>query len=143
MRPEFYFPIFLILTSISFSEHVKEDSTKIEDEWLAFDKVQHFTYSLLWTLSTQYVLVNNMNMKEEDALPFSVISSLSAGIMKERLDTLSQANDYIGKYFSHEFVRQYILRQTEGDIETIDQQMAKEKEAGGDDNDNDNNGENW
>ena len=66
-----------------------------------------------------------------------------AEIMKERLDTLSQANEYIGKYFSHEFVRKYILRQTEGDIETIDQQMAKEKEAGGDDNDNDNNGENW
>ena len=96
MKPKFYFPIFLILTSISFSEHVKEDSTKIEDEWLAFDKVQHFTYSLLWTLSTQYVLVNNMNMKEEDALPFSVISSLSAGIMKERLD-MKKPKGYFSK----------------------------------------------
>jgi len=96
MRPKFYFPIFLILISISFSEHVKEDSTKIEDEWLAFDKVQHFTYSLLWTLSTQYVLVNNMNMKEEDALPFSVISSLSAGIMKERLD-MKKPKGYFSK----------------------------------------------
>ena len=96
MRSEFYFPIFLILISISFSEHVKEDSTKIEDEWLAFDKVQHFTYSLLWTLSTQYVLVNNMNMKEEDALPFSVISSLSAGIMKERLD-MKKPKGYFSK----------------------------------------------
>lgn len=96
MRPEFYFPIFLILISISFSEHVKEDSTKIEDEWLAFDKVQHFTYSLLWTLSTQYVLVNNMNMNEEDALPFSVISSLSAGIMKERLD-MKKPKGYFSK----------------------------------------------
>ena len=96
MRPEFYFPIFLILISISFSEHVKEDSTKIEDEWLAFDKVQHFTYSLLLTLSTQYVLVNNMNMKEENALPFSVISSLSAGIMKERLD-MKKPKGYFSK----------------------------------------------
>ena len=96
MRPKFYFPIFLILISISFSEHVKEDSTKIEDEWLAFDKVQHFTYSLLWTLSTQYVLVNNMNMKEEDALPFSIISSLSAGIMKERLD-MKKPKGYFSK----------------------------------------------
>jgi len=96
MIPEFYFPIFLILISISFSEHVKEDSTKIEDEWLAFDKVQHFTYSLLWTLSTQYVLANNMDMKEEDALPFSVISSLSAGIMKERLD-MKKPKGYFSK----------------------------------------------
>ena len=96
MRPNFYFPIFLILISISFSEPVKEDSTKIEDEWLAFDKVQHFTYSLLLTLSTQYVLVNNMNMKEEDALPFSIISSLSAGIMKERLD-MKKPKGYFSK----------------------------------------------
>ena len=93
MKPKFYFPIFLILTSISFSEHVKEDSTKIEDEWLAFDKVQHFTYSLLWTLSTQYVLVNNMNMYEQDALPCSVVSSLSTGIMKETYD-MKQPNGY-------------------------------------------------
>ena len=93
MRPKFYFPIFLILTSISFSEPVKEDSTKIEDEWLAFDKVQHFTYSLLLTLSTQYVLVNNMNMDEEDSLLISVFSSLSTGIMKETYD-MKQPNGY-------------------------------------------------
>ena len=96
MRPEFYFPIFLILTSISFSEPVKEDSTKIEDEWLAFDKVQHFTYSLLLTLSTQYVLVNNMNMDEEDSLLISVFSSLSTGIMKERSD-MKKPKGYFSK----------------------------------------------
>ena len=96
MKPKFYFPIFLILTSISFSEPVKEDSTKIEDEWLAFDKVQHFTYSLLLTLSTQYVLVNNMNMDEEDSLLISVFSSLSTGIMKERSD-MKKPKGYFSK----------------------------------------------
>ena len=96
MRPEFYFPIFLILISISFSEHVKEDSTKIEDEWLAFDKVQHFTYSLLLTLTTQYVLVNNMNMDEEESLLISVFSSLSTGIMKERSD-MKKPKGYFSK----------------------------------------------
>ena len=96
MRPNFYFPIFLILISISFSEPVKKDSTKIEDEWLAFDKVQHFTFSFLWTLSSQYVLVNNMNMYEEDALPFSVVSSLSAGLMKETSD-MKKPKGYFSK----------------------------------------------
>ena len=96
MKPKFYFPIFLILTSISFSEPVKEDSTKIEDEWLAFDKVQHFTYSLLLTLSTQYVLVNNMNMDEENSLLISVFSSLSTGIMKERSD-MKKPKGYFSK----------------------------------------------
>lgn len=69
MRPKFYFPIFLCLVSIGVSEPVMVDSTKYEDKWLAFDKVQHFTFSFLWTLSSQYILVNNMNMYEQDALP--------------------------------------------------------------------------
>jgi len=93
MRAKFYFPIFLCLISTGISEPVKVDSTKYEDKWLAFDKVQHFTFSFLWTLSSQYVLVNNMNMYEQDALCYSVVSSLSAGIMKETYD-MKQPNGY-------------------------------------------------
>ena len=93
MRLKFYFPIFLCLVSIGISEPVKVDSTKYEDKWLAFDKVQHFTFSFLWILSSQYILVNNMNMYEQDALPCSVVSSLGAGIMKETYD-MRQPNGY-------------------------------------------------
>ena len=93
MRPKLYFPIFLCMISIGISEPVKVDSIKIEDKWLAYDKVQHFTFSFLWTLSSQYVLVNNMNMYEQDALPCSVVSSLSTGIMKETYD-MKQPNGY-------------------------------------------------
>ena len=83
IRVKFYFPIFLCLISIGISEPVKLDSIKFEDKWLAYDKVQHFTFSFLWTLSSQYILVNSMNIYEQDALTFSVFSSLSAGIMKD------------------------------------------------------------
>jgi len=93
MRAKFYFLIFLCLISTGISEPVKVDSTKYEDKWLAFDKVQHFTFSFLWTLSSQYVLLNNMNMYEQDALRYSVVSSLSAGIMKETYD-MKQPNGY-------------------------------------------------
>ena len=93
MRPKFYFPIFLYMISIGISEPVKVDSIKIEDKWLAYDKIQHFTFSFLWTLSSQYVLVNNMNMYEQNALPCSVVSSLSGGIMKETYD-MKQPNGY-------------------------------------------------
>ena len=93
MRAKFYFPIFLCLISTGISEPVKVDSTKYEDKWLAFDKVQHFTFSFLWTLSSQYVLLNNMNMYEQDALRCSVVSSLSGGIMKETYD-MKQPNGY-------------------------------------------------
>ena len=51
-------------------------------------------------------------------------------IFKERLDALQNVSEYVGKYFSQEYVRKYILRQTEEEIETIDKQISTEKEAG-------------
>jgi hypothetical protein len=56
-------------------------------------------------------------------------------IHRERFDTLSQASEYVGKYFSHEYVRKYILRQTEEEIKLIDDQIQQEKDSGGDDGD--------
>jgi len=51
-------------------------------------------------------------------------------ILKERLDALQAAGEYVGQYFSKEYVRKYILRQTEEDIEQIDAQIKKEAEDG-------------
>ena len=93
IRIKFYFPLFLCLISIVISEPVKLDSIKFEDKWLAYDKVQHFTFSFLWTLSSQYILVNSMNIYEQDALTFSVFSSFSTGIMKETYD-MNRPNGY-------------------------------------------------
>ena len=61
-----------------------------------------------------------------------------AEILRERLDTLiSTLSDYVGKYYSNEYVRKYVLRQTEEDIKIIDQQIQDEggNEEGGDDDD--------
>ena len=60
-----------------------------------------------------------------------------AEILRERLDTLSGIADYIGKYYSNEYVRKYVLRQSEEDIKIIDQQIQDEggNEEGGDDDD--------
>ena len=58
-----------------------------------------------------------------------------AEILRERLDTLGGIADYIGKYYSNEYVRKYVLRQSEEDIKIIDQQIQDEggNEEGGDD----------
>lgn len=56
------------------------------DRWLAFDKVQHLTVSFLWTLGTQYTLVNKASVRERRALPISIGSSGVAGIGKEYYD---------------------------------------------------------
>jgi len=51
-------------------------------------------------------------------------------ILKERLLACRDAEDFIGKYFSREWVRKHILRQTEDDVEQIDKQIAEEQESG-------------
>ena len=52
-----------------------------------------------------------------------------AEIMRERLDTLSNISDYVGQYYSKEWVRKYILRQSEEDIKLIDKQITDEGES--------------
>ncbi len=56
------------------------------DPWLAFDKVQHFSFSLLITVGSQYALVNKLNMREHPALPISMLTSASVGLAKELYD---------------------------------------------------------
>ncbi len=51
-------------------------------------------------------------------------------ILKERLDMLSQIDDYIGKYYSLEYVKKHVLRQNDEDIKLIDSQIKAEQEAG-------------
>ena len=102
------FLVILFLTCLGFSnENRKFDDVKIDikvsentepvlkDDWIAIDKVQHFSYSLLISLGCQYILVNKMNNTEKSSLPISSAFSFSAGLLKE-------LNDQKGKngYFS-------------------------------------------
>ena len=76
-------------------ENFGEKKPKVKDDWIAIDKVQHFSYSLLISLGCQYILVNKMNNTEKSSLPISSAFSFSAGLLKE-------LNDQKGKngYFS-------------------------------------------
>jgi hypothetical protein len=47
-------------------------------------------------------------------------------IIKERLDILSQLDEYVGKYYSTAWIRKNILRQSEEEILIIDNQIKKE-----------------
>ena len=61
-----------------------------QDKWFAIDKVQHFSYSCLVSLGTQYILVNKMGKDETSALPVSLGISFTAGITKEIQDSKSK-----------------------------------------------------
>ena len=51
-------------------------------------------------------------------------------ILKDRLQTARDAEDFVGKYYSREWVRKHILRQTEDDVEQIDKQIEIEMKSG-------------
>jgi hypothetical protein len=51
-------------------------------------------------------------------------------IINERMTVLREVNDYIGQYYSVEWVRKNILRQSDEEIKEMDKQISKEREAG-------------
>ena len=51
-------------------------------------------------------------------------------LMNDRIGLLASMEPYIGKYFSVDYVRRRVLRQTDSDIVEIDEQIAKEIENG-------------
>ena len=50
--------------------------------------------------------------------------------MRERLSLANEVSPYIGKFYSVEYVRKYVLRQSDEDIIEIDNQIAKEIKTG-------------
>ena len=51
-------------------------------------------------------------------------------ILTERMNILRDVNDYIGKYYSVEWVRRNILQQSEEEMKDLDKEIAKERESG-------------
>jgi hypothetical protein len=51
-------------------------------------------------------------------------------VRKNQIDELGNIKPYIGKYYSHEWVRRNVLGQSEADIRDMDRQIEKERNAG-------------
>ena len=51
-------------------------------------------------------------------------------MLKERMESVSLVEPYIGKYFSHEYIRKQLLKQTDREIEEIDIRIKNEKKLG-------------
>ena len=48
-------------------------------------------------------------------------------ILNERMTALQAVNDYVGTYYSVEYVRRYVLQQSDTEIAAIDKQIEQEK----------------
>ena len=53
-----------------------------------------------------------------------------AEILRERVTTLRELDEYVGKYVSQKWVRKNVLRQSEEEIELMDKQIEDEAEDG-------------
>jgi len=119
-------------------------SSEISRDELKFNKFTNrlqkkFARTFTDILRTQVILKEIVSQEEFDKFKDFIQYDFTADnhftelkeqeIFKERLDALQSASEYVGQYFSHEYVRKYILRQTEEDIELLDQQMKTEKET--------------
>jgi hypothetical protein len=51
-------------------------------------------------------------------------------MLLERLRVANEVRDYVGKYYSVDYVRRNILKQSERDVEDIDKQIKKEIDDG-------------
>lgn len=51
-------------------------------------------------------------------------------ILKERMEVLQSMDEYIGKYYSIDYIRRNILKQNDEDIKLIDSQIDQEKASG-------------
>ena len=54
----------------------------------------------------------------------------TAEMLKDRIQLANDVRDYVGKYFSVEYVRKNILKQSDADIEKIDKQIKTEIDKG-------------
>ena len=54
----------------------------------------------------------------------------NAEILRERLSLAGEVSPYVGKYYSVEYIRKNVLRQTDEDIADIDNQIANEIKTG-------------
>ena len=116
-------------------------STEISRDEVKFQKFinrirKRFSTLFIDLLKTQLLLKGLVsedewdNIKEQinvDFLQDTHFAELkNAEIMRERIATIREMDEYVGKYFSVEYVRKNILMQTDEDIEQIDQQIADE-----------------
>jgi uncharacterized protein YfiM (DUF2279 family) len=76
----------IIIFSICFAQSAEADSLNTPHRTIGIDKIQHVAFSCLWTLSSQYVMVNKSGFNERKALSYSVSSSALIGLAKELND---------------------------------------------------------
>ena len=90
-------------------------------------------------LRTQLLLKGIVTIEDWDAISQKISYSFlqdgffselkESEILRERIALANEMQNYVGKYFSSEYIRRKILKMNDRDIEQNDEQIAKEKET--------------
>jgi len=134
-------PISRLETQNGFNMGRSAEITRDETKFYKFVSRLRFKFSTILTdvLKKQLLLKGIINENDwseiGDNLTYkfnedSYFSELrDTEILKERLSVVASVEPYLGKYFSTEYVRKNILKQSEEDIKRIDSQNAEEQQA--------------
>ena len=120
-------------------------STEISRDEVKFQKFinrlrKKFGWMFLDLLKTQLILKGIISeqdwatFKEDIVIDFiqdSAFAELKENeIMRERIGLLTEMDQYVGQYFSKEWIRKNVLMQTDDDIERMKEEIDAEKASG-------------
>jgi len=117
-------------------------NTEINRDELKFGKFvtkvkKRFNIMFLDILKTELLLTKIITNKEWEVIKHGIRfvyaqdmyleEQKKSEMMRDRLEILRDLNEYVNKYYSHDYIRREILKQTDEEIEEQDKLIAKEK----------------
>ena len=134
-------PVSRLLTDSGFNMGRASEITRDEIKFTKFIQRLRKRFCALFQdlVMTQCTLKGIMTIEEWDVHKENVIYDFhddnhffelkDAEILKDRIEQLQGVSEYLGTYFSVEWVRKNVLKQSQQDIDEIDKQIAAEKAA--------------
>ena len=112
---------------IKFSKFIQRLRKKFAELFQDLLKTQMILKGIItdedWTNIKEYIIYDF-----QDDNHFQELKDME--ILKERIQALNDVNEFVGTYYSVEYIRRYILRQSDTEIEEIDKQIEDEKKKG-------------
>lgn len=131
-------PISRLDPEVQFNFGRATEITRDEVKFAKFINRLRNKFAILFTkvLERQLILKGIITAEEWDDIKQSIRYKFSQDnyyaelkdteILRDRITMLRDIDDYTGKYYSHEWVRRNVLRQSDKEIEEIDEQIADE-----------------
>ena len=119
-------------------------NSEISRDELKFSKFvskirKRFNLMFLELLKTELILTKVITIKEWEefchrikfkyAQDLYLEESKQSEMFRDRLELLRDVSEYTGKYFSNQYVREHLLKQSEEEMKEIDEQIKKEKDV--------------